>query len=276
MDMVKFVIFGAIVGVANIIPGVSGGTMAVILKIYDRLIETLSLKNVKKNLPFIIPLGIGAAVGIVLFSKASEFFLGNYPMATNFTFMGLILGSIPMIFQRARGEKMEAKGMVSFLVALVVMVVIALLKPAESNAVLALTPLNLLILFGASAISTFAMILPGISGSFVMLVLGVYTTVLTSISGVFTWPIDGATWHCVGMLIPVGLGCIVGLIFGSKLVDVLIRKQPQATYFAILGLVVGSLLAVFPKDSLALTLELPIGLVLLAGAAFGAYKFSKT
>lgn len=231
MDMVKFVIFGAIVGVANIIPGVSGGTMAVILKIYDRLIETLSLKNVKKNLPFIIPLGIGAAVGIVLFSKAIEFLLGNYPMATNFTFMGLILGSIPMIFQRARGEKMEAKGMVSFLVALVVMVVIALLKPAESNAVLALTPLNLLILFGASAISTFAMILPGISGSFVMLVLGVYTTVLTSISGVFTWPIDGATWHCVGMLIPVGLGCIVGLIFGSKLVDVLIRKQPQATYF---------------------------------------------
>ena len=276
MDMVKFVIFGAIVGVANIIPGVSGGTMAVILKIYDRLIETLSLKNVKKNLPFIIPLGIGAAVGIVLFSKAIEFLLGNYPMATNFTFMGLILGSIPMIFQRARGEKMEAKGMVSFLVALVVMVVIALLKPAESNAVLALTPLNLLILFGASAISTFAMILPGISGSFVMLVLGVYTTVLTSISGVFTWPIDGATWHCVGMLIPVGLGCIVGLIFGSKLVDVLIRKQPHATYFAILGLVVGSLLAVFPKDSLALTLELPIGLVLLAGAAFGAYKFSKT
>ena len=276
MDMVKFVIFGAIVGGANIIPGVSGGTMAVILKIYDRLIETLSLKNVKKNLPFIIPLGIGAAVGIVLFSKAIEFLLGNYPMATNFTFMGLILGSIPMIFQRARGEKMEAKGMVSFLVALVVMVVIALLKPAESNAVLALTPLNLLILFGASAISTFAMILPGISGSFVMLVLGVYTTVLTSISGVFTWPIDGATWHCVGMLIPVGLGCIVGLIFGSKLVDVLIRKQPQATYFAILGLVVGSLLAVFPKDSLALTLELPIGLVLLAGAAFGAYKFSKT
>ena len=276
MDMVTFVIFGAIVGVANIIPGVSGGTMAVILKIYDRLIETLSLKNVKKNLPFIIPLGIGAAVGIVLFSKAIEFLLGNYPMATNFTFMGLILGSIPMIFQRARGEKMEAKGMVSFLVALVVMVVIALLKPAESNAVLALTPLNLLILFGASAISTFAMILPGISGSFVMLVLGVYTTVLTSISGVFTWPIDGVTWHCVGMLIPVGLGCIVGLIFGSKLVDVLIRKQPQATYFAILGLVVGSLLAVFPKDSLALTLELPIGLVLLAGAAFGAYKFSKT
>ena len=276
MDMVKFVIFGAIVGVANIIPGVSGGTMAVILKIYDRLIETLSLKNVKKNVPFIIPLGIGAAVGIVLFSKAIEFLLGNYPMATNFTFMGLILGSIPMIFQRARGEKMEAKGMVSFLVALVVMVVIALLKPAESNAVLALTPLNLLILFGASAISTFAMILPGISGSFVMLVLGVYTTVLTSISGVFTWPIDGVTWHCVGMLIPVGLGCIVGLIFGSKLVDVLIRKQPQATYFAILGLVVGSLLAVFPKDSLALTLELPIGLVLLAGAAFGAYKFSKT
>ena len=276
MDMVKFVIFGAIVGVANIIPGVSGGTMAVILKIYDRLIETLSLKNVKKNLPFIIPLGIGAAVGIVLFSKAIEFLLGNYPMATNFTFMGLILGSIPMIFQRARGEKMEAKGMVSFLVALVVMVVIALLKPAESNAVLALTPLNLLILFGASAISTFAMILPGISGSFVMLVLGVYTTVLTSISGVFTWPIDGATWHCVGMLIPVGLGCIVGLIFGSKLVDVLIRKQPQATYFAILGLVVGSLLAVFPKDSLALTLELPIGLGLLAGAAFGAYRCWKT
>ena len=276
MEMVKFVIFGAIVGVANIIPGVSGGTMAVILKIYDRLIETLSLKNIKKNLPFILPLGVGAAVGIVLFSKAIEFLLGNYPMATNFTFMGLILGSIPMIFKRARGEKMEAKGLVAFLAALAVMVVIALLKPAESNDVLALSWLNVLILFGASAVSTFAMILPGISGSFVMLILGVYTTVLTSISGVFTWPINEATWRCVGLLAPVGLGCIVGLVFGSKLVDILIRKQPQATYFAILGLVVGSLLAVFPKDTLALTLELPIGLVLLAGAAFGAYRFSKT
>ena len=70
MKFIKDFLKGMVIGVANIIPGVSGGTMAVILKIYDRLIETLSLKNVKKNLPFIIPLGIGAAVGIVLFSKA--------------------------------------------------------------------------------------------------------------------------------------------------------------------------------------------------------------
>ena len=85
---------GMAVGVANIIPGVSGGTMAVILHMYDELIESIStfFKDWKKNLLYLIPIGLGAVVGIVAFSKIVKYLLGNYPMATNFFFIGLIIG----------------------------------------------------------------------------------------------------------------------------------------------------------------------------------------
>lgn len=101
---------GVLIGVANIIPGVSGGTMAVILKVFDRMIEALSLKNLKQNWLFILCVGVGAGVGILAFSKAIKFLLLHYPMATNFTFIGLILGSIPMIFKRAKEGSKQKNG----------------------------------------------------------------------------------------------------------------------------------------------------------------------
>lgn len=279
MEFAKLVIIGAIVGVANIIPGVSGGTMAVILKIYDRLIETLSLKNIKKNLPFLIPFAIGAAVGVVLFSKAITFLLGRFPMATQFTFLGLVLGSIPMIFLRAKAEGMKAQGILSFFIALAVMVALTAAQWFAGDSGTVMMALNVpvfLYLFVASAVSAFAMILPGISGSFVMLILGAYTTVITAIKTFTTLPVSAANWQAMLLLVPVGLGCLTGLIFGSRLVDALLRKQPQATYFAILGLVAGSLLAIFPAQYLAWNLELLIGLLLMIGAGTAAYLFSKT
>ena len=99
---------GAIVGVANIIPGVSGGTMGVVLGVYQQMLEVMSLKNLRKNIPFLIPFGLGAALGILGFSRAIEYLLANFPMATNFVFLGLIFGSVPMIgskIQEMKGGK---------------------------------------------------------------------------------------------------------------------------------------------------------------------------
>ena len=102
MDFIRLIVIGVILGVANVIPGVSGGTLAVVFNIYDRLISVITL-NVKKILSewkFILPLVIGMGLGIILFSKAITFLFENYPVQTNWFFIGIILGSIPMIVKR--------------------------------------------------------------------------------------------------------------------------------------------------------------------------------
>ena len=237
MQAIKHILYGAIIGVANVIPGVSGGTMAVVLGIYDQLVGAINLKGLKKNLGFLIPILIGAGAGILLFSKAVKFLYLNYPVPTNFAFIGLILGSIPMIYRRARQQKARPGGIVALLAALAVMVAIALAGDHEFGSAMltTLTVRNFFWLLAASAIAAFAMILPGISGSFVMLVLGTYASVITAISDLN-----------IPLLIPVAIGCAAGIYFGANLVKLLLDRFPQPTYFAILGLVVGSLTAVYP------------------------------
>lgn len=263
MWIVKNIIFGAIIGVANVIPGVSGGTMAVVLNIYDRLMEALSIKNLKKNLPFLITLLLGAGAGILAFSNAISFLLENYPVATNFAFIGLILGSMPMIFKRAGGKTPHTSTIVSFLVAFAFMAGLGMIQEsALSTAVEStLTLGNFFWLFFVSAISMFAMILPGISGSLVMMIFGAYYTVIEAVKGLN-----------IPLLIPVALGCLLGLIFGSKLVSTLMKRFTQPTYTAILGLIVGSLITIFPGFSFNWE-GLAAAVLLVAGTAV-AYLFS--
>lgn len=234
MNWVLYILYGMIVGVANIIPGVSGGTMAVVLNIYDRLISSVSnlRREFKKSVLFLLPIGIGAVVGIVLFSKLIEFLLTTYPLATNFFFIGLILGSIPMIYKRATEQRFRTSSLAPFLIFLVGMLVLSSFSGgAMSGEVVTELSAGLFIkLTVCSAIAAAAMILPGVSGSMVMVILGTYNTVLTAISSMN-----------VMILIPVALGVLIGIAGGAKAIDVCLKKWPQATFFAILGLVLGSI-----------------------------------
>ena len=125
LEALKLIVFGAVIGVANVIPGVSGGTMAVILGIYDKFIEGISLRNFKKNWKFLLPLGIGMVVAVLLFSKGVDFLLGTWPVPTSFAFLGMILGSVPAMFSKARRTGFGAKGIVAFIVAFALMVIMA-------------------------------------------------------------------------------------------------------------------------------------------------------
>ena len=250
MDFIKLIVIGVILGVANVIPGVSGGTLAVVFNIYDRLISviTLNVKKIFSEWKFILPLVVGMGLGIILFSKAITFLFEHYPVQTNWFFIGIILGSIPMIIKRLLvASKNSAKGsekkvvpvsaIVCGVVALGIMAIMTYSNVAESGAPIQteLTPVLAVKLFIGLACATIAMIIPGISGSFLMLVVGIYSTIIAAISD-FNIP----------LLIPAVIGGAVGLLGGAKLVRFLMAKVPAQTYGAIMGLVLGSILVIFP------------------------------
>ena len=143
MEFLSRVLKGLVVGVANIIPGVSGGTMAVVMGIYDRLIGAVSdlRRDFKNSLLYLFPIGIGAVLGIVLFSHLIKFLLEGYPMPTNLFFLGLILGSIPMIFRRARKESFQKSSLLPFAVSFAVMLLMTIFQNvSDASSALITTP----------------------------------------------------------------------------------------------------------------------------------------
>ncbi|MFI3114655.1 MAG: DUF368 domain-containing protein [Clostridia bacterium] len=261
----KNLLYGMIIGIANIIPGVSGGTMAVILNVYDKIISSVSnLKSDFKNsVKFLAPIGIGAVFGIVLFAKIVTFFLNTFETATMLAFSGLIFGSIPMIKNKALESKKSVSGYISFAIALIIMLVMSFSSVSESTTVItSLTVETFIVLFFASVISAGSMIIPGISGSFVMLLLGIYSSILSAVSTLN-----------IPVLIPVGLGCLVGILAFIRLIDFLFKKYHNETYMAILGLMMGSIVTIIP--SFIFNLEYFVGLILCVIFAKVSFAFSK-
>ena len=208
MEFLSRVLKGLVVGVANIIPGVSGGTMAVVMGIYDRLIGAVSdlRRDFKNSLLYLFPIGIGAVLGIVLFSHLIKFLLEGYPMPTNLFFLGLILGSIPMIFRRARKESFQKSSLLPFAVSFAVMLLMTIFQnvsDASSALITTLTPLTAIRLLLSAAVAAACMIMPGISGSMVMVLLGIAFSLVPS-----------AMWPSVPKIIPYRmLGTSYSMIF---------------------------------------------------------------
>lgn len=254
---------GLIVGIANIIPGLSGGTMAVSFGIYEKLIDSISkiatllkdffknIKNLKnffkenkdnivKLLLFLVPVGLGAIVGIVAFSKLLKFLLTNYDMPTKFAFIGLILGSIPIMFKKANKEKFKKSFLIPFAFTLIIGMALAILEymgiagtTIESFDLSNISTYVLLLVYGFIAAGS--MIIPGISGSFILLLLGAYNAVLGLVSEL----------NILG-LIPFAIGAILGVFACSIIIEKLLAKWYSYTFYGIIGFVIGSLPALYP------------------------------
>jgi putative membrane protein len=263
MEYIKNFIYGLLIGIANAIPGVSGGTMAVILNIYDRLMYAISLKNLGRNLKFLLPVLIGAGFGIFALSKVIVNAMEAYPIILNFCFIGLILGSIPALFKKAKGDKIHNRNWIFFALGLGVMVLLTIVNPdATANKSIAEfggVSLWLCIWLAFTImVSTIAMILPGLSGSLIMLLFGTYGAVMEAV----------ATFNGV-ILLSLGVGIAAGGILGVKVIKNMLRFHPQALYFAILGLMIGSMIIIWPGFAMnAQGLIAVIGLLFFTAAAY--------
>lgn len=238
---------GMAMGTSDIIPGVSGGTIAVLLGIYDQFINAISgitTREWKKHVPFLLTLGLGMISAILILSHAVEWLLVEYPEPTNFFFLGLIAGILPFLLKEANSHgTFKTKHIVVFLFGAVLVASMAFFKPVEvGNPIETLTLMSIIGLFLAGASASMAMLLPGISGSFILLIMGVYHTAINAITSM-NLPI----------IFVIGSGIAFGFIFSSKGIRFLLASFPLLMYALILGLVFGSLFVVFPGLTLILS-----------------------
>lgn len=255
--MIRNILKGMVIGVANIIPGVSGGTMAVSMGIYDKLIHCLThlFKELKESLKFLIPIAIGAAIALVGLSFVIEPAFEYFPLQTSCLFIGLIVGGLPAIFKKVKGKGIKASYIIPFLIFFAIVVGMAVMGDTEGNAAdLSFSLWNVIKLFGVGIIAAATMVIPGVSGSMMLLLLGYYNPIISAIKDFVTalvsFDMQGIL-QGFGILVPAGLGMVFGVFAIAKIIEIIFEKFPIQAYWAIIGLIVASPIAVLFSVELA-------------------------
>lgn len=247
---------GLVVGSTMMVPGVSGGSMAMILGVYDRLIHSVSsfFEDIKGNIKFLLMFGIPALLGMFLFASPLESLINAYEKPMMFFFIGIVLGGCPMIFKEAGIQKVSWRELLYLAAGAAIVVAISFIPEnlfAGSQGGFS----GFMILFIGGIIVSIALILPGISVTYMLLVLGIYQGVLRAVGS-----LD------VPYLAPLAVGLIAGVIFLTKALETAMKRFPKPTYMIILGFVLGSVGQVFP--GVPTGIEIPVCLVLgIAGFA---------
>jgi len=235
-------IYGLIFGFASPIPGVSAGTMAILLNVYDKFFSSFNRAFLKRNVPSVILFLLGWAIGLFGISRIVIFLFDNHGQIISFAFIGLIIGCLPLIYKKATDGKQELKNFFVFLVAFGCMAFLAFfggdLATNTTIYQLGINPLTLTWLFIASFVSSMAMLIPGVGGSLMMIAFGIYTIYLESVS---TFNIPVLIIFAVSMV----LGVLAGIVITRKL----LKTFSKLLYSAICGFIVGSLLIIFPGIS---------------------------
>ncbi|MEA3489897.1 MAG: DUF368 domain-containing protein [Candidatus Omnitrophota bacterium] len=244
--LVLFIKGGAI-GVANIIPGVSGGTIAVILGIYDRLIESIARffnepDRRGEYVFFLARIFIAAAVAIVLLANLMDYLLASRFQETMFMFMGLIIGGIPAVVRSHGDMRIRTLRILAFVLGMIIVLGLSLIGKNYGETGASVVPdasvldrgTYLMILI-AGFLAGGAMIVPGVSGSFILVLLGQYALIISAIKDLAIRP-----------LAVMALGAAAGILVFSKVIEACLEKIPSITYYFILGLIFASLYKIFP------------------------------
>lgn len=229
---------GLIIGATMIVPGVSGGTMAIILGIYDRLISAVSSfgKNVKENFVFLALFALSAGLGLFLFSTPLSWLLEHYQFPTICFFIVVVLCGIPVIGKKSGIETVNIEVVAYMILGAALVVSISRIPGNILNTEGAAGIGTWVLLFVSGIASAAALILPGISFSHFLLILGLYDQLLRAIK-----VLD------LSFLFPLGAGVLLGIVLLSKLLESLMEKYPRQTYLIILGFIIGSIAEIIIK-----------------------------
>lgn len=246
----KNIFKGMLIGIANIIPGVSGGTMAVSMGIYDRLISCIShpFKDLKNNILFLLPIALGMGIAIIASAFGIDYLFEAFPLQTNLLFIGLIMGSLPAIYGKVKAVTMRVGHILAAVIFFAVVVGTAFMNDSGGGYVdLRPTVSGVVLLFLVGVLASATMVIPGVSGSMMLLLLGYYNPILDTIKAFFVAVLgmDFVTlFDTVLILAPFGIGVLVGMVAIAKIIEVVFERFPSYAYWGIIGLLFGSPIAI--------------------------------
>ena len=232
---------GIAIGAGAILPGISSGVLCVIFGIYNVLVDkTLNFfKNVKENFKFLLPIVLGAFFGIVIFGNILKYFFYNFPMQTQFTFLGLILGSMPILLKKANSINGFRLHYLLFLfISFIIAISLIIIEKNNFFEYISIGDFSFFYLVMAGFCMSIGVVVPGVSSSVILMILGVYYTYLDAISNLNIY-----------ILIPIGIGLFAGGFLFLKLIEYLLSKFEVQTYYCIIGFVIGSIFILYSKLS---------------------------
>lgn len=248
--MIKSILKGMVIGIANIIPGVSGGTMMVAMGIYDKLIHCIThlFSEFKKSFLFLLPIAIGMGIAVVGGAFTIEKMFEVIPFQTSLLFIGLVVGGLPAIWKNVKGNSIKFGHILAGVIFFAIVVVMALLGDKEGTAAdMTFNLVNAMKLLGVGIVAAATMVIPGVSGSMMLLLMGYYNPILSTITAFLealrNFDVNGMM-QGVGVLAPFGVGVVVGIFAIAKLIEIIFLKFPLYAYWAIIGLIVASPIAI--------------------------------
>ena len=236
---------GVAIGVAFIIPGFSGGSVAAILGIYERLVNAIAgiFKEFKKNIMTLLPIAIGMLLGIAALILPIQWGLKNYPIPTVMLFVGLALGGLPSVTDKLKGAKFSWKYALACAIPLIAAAALCFLPLAGDVNLFELNAGGYILLVVIGIVGSCALVVPGISGSMLLLIFGYYNPVVSLVTEHLLHGLDVGI--SIAVLACLAVGVVLGFFAISFLMKFLLKKFPRGTYYSILGFIVGSIPAVF-------------------------------
>lgn len=249
-DNIVLVIKGFIMGIANIIPGVSGGTLALTLGIYEKFIGAIShfFSNLKENIKFLVPIVVGMGLSILTMSNVISSSFEEFPIPTTLFFMGLVIGGIPMLTNKVKKTK-ETKEVSSYVIMALTFALVMVLAFSEEifggtlgNASFDnLSVIGYLWLSVIGIIAAATMVIPGVSGSLVLMLLGYYLPIINVVKELTHFENIVPNIFVAGFF---GVGVIIGIVLVAKLIEWLLAKYEKKTYFGVIGFIIASVIAI--------------------------------
>lgn len=245
----KSAFLGFFIGLAVIVPGISGSTVAIIFKLYDSFLYALGnlFKQFKKCFVFLLPIGIGAVLGVLLGFIAVEKLLAILPFAVVCLFAGLMIGAFPAVTDEIKGVKMTAKRITLFALGLLIPVALGIYsaltvgQSEEGGLFAQITVWQILLAVLLGALVGITQVVPGLSASALLMAVGWFTSLVDSVSATY-WQANPKIFILYGAL---AIGFIVGALGFSKLLTYIFAKARATAYSMIVGLSLGSILSMF-------------------------------
>ena len=232
------VVKGIFIGAGAIVPGVSSGVLCVIFGIYEKLLDAVLnfFKDIKQNIKFLFPIALGVGIGVLLFSNMLNYLLYEFPIQTKSIFIGLIIGTIPSLIREVNEkEAFKPQNVMYLLIALAIGIITVVLEN-RMHIITNVDNMSIMYLVMCGAIMSVGIVVPGVSSTIILMLLGVYSVYLQSVANLY-----------LPVLIPLGIGLILGSIIVMKLTKKLLEMYYSQTFYSIIGFTIGSIFVLLPQ-----------------------------